>query len=141
MNFYAGFDYVKLSLVTNRILSGVIKNTYHSPTHPFLRFSLPFTCRWLGLTTIFIFINMKVAKARDNDITFIVKDIMKYKLGLEESQLQDSAHLQDDLGIDSLDIVELQMELENKFQIKITDEEAEKMTTVGSIIICVQRKM
>ena len=66
---------------------------------------------------------------------------MQYKLGLEESQLQDSAHLQDDLGVDSLDIVELQLEIENKFEIKITDEEAEKMTTVGSIILCIQRKM
>jgi len=82
-----------------------------------------------------------LAKARDNDIAFIVKDIMQYKLGLEESQLQDSAHLQDDLGVDSLDIVELQLEIENKFEIKITDEEAEKMTTVGSIILCIQRKM
>jgi len=84
---------------------------------------------------------MKLAKAGDNDITFIVKDIMMYKLGLEESQLQDSAHLLGDLGVDSLDIVELQLELENKFQIKITDEEAEKMTTVESIINCVLRKM
>jgi len=84
---------------------------------------------------------MKLAKTRENDIAFIVKDIMTYKLGLEQSQLQDSAHLQDDLGIDSLDIIELQSEIENKFDIKISDEEAEKMHTVGSIIRCVQHKM
>ena len=66
---------------------------------------------------------------------------MRYKLGLEESQLLDSARFQEDLGIDSLDIVELQLEIEHKFQIKITDEEVEKMNTVESVIICVQRKM
>jgi acyl carrier protein len=64
-----------------------------------------------------------------------------YKLGLLESQLQDSARLKEDLGIDSLDIIELQLEIERKFQIKITDEEVEKMNTIGSVILCVQRKM
>ena len=84
---------------------------------------------------------MKLTKTRESDITFIVKDIMMYKLGLEESQLQDSADLQEDLGIDSLDIIELQTEIENKFHITISDEETEKMKTLGSIIQCVQRKM
>jgi acyl carrier protein len=84
---------------------------------------------------------MKLTKTRESDITFIVKDIMMYKLGLEESQLQDSADLQEDLGIDSLDIIELQTEIENKFHITISDEETEKMKTLGSIIHCVQRKM
>ena len=82
-----------------------------------------------------------MGKTKENDIAFIVKDMMMYKLGLEQSQLQDSAHLQDDLGIDSLDIIELQMEIENKFSINISDDEAEKMKTVASIILCVQRKM
>jgi acyl carrier protein len=82
-----------------------------------------------------------MAIPRESDIAFIVKDIMIYKLGLEQSQLQDSTHLQDDLGIDSLDIIELQMEIENIFGIKISEEEAEKMKTVGSIIHGVQRKM
>ena len=76
-----------------------------------------------------------------NDIEFIVKDIMMYKLGLEESQLVDSAHLQDDLGIDSLDIIELQTEIEKQFSIKIGDEEVEKMNTVVKVLRCVQNKM
>ena len=76
-----------------------------------------------------------------NDIEFIVKDIMMYKLGLEESQLVDSAHLQDDLGIDSLDIIELQTEIEKQFSIKIEDEEVEKMNTVVKVLRCVQNKM
>jgi len=82
-----------------------------------------------------------MTKTKESDITFIVKDIMMYKLGLEESQLQDSADLQNDLGIDSLDIIELQSEIENKFHITISDEEAEKMKTVGSIIHFMQGKM
>jgi acyl carrier protein len=84
---------------------------------------------------------MQLTQTSERDITFIVKDIIMYKLGLEQYQLQDSAHLQDDLGIDSLDIIELKMEIENKFDIKITEEEAEKMHTIGSIIRCVQNKM
>jgi acyl carrier protein len=83
---------------------------------------------------------MKMATL-DNDIEFIVKDIMTYKLGLDRSQLQDSAHLQDDLGVDSLDIIELQVELEKQFRIKIEDEEVEKMNTVVKVLRCVQNKM
>ena len=79
-------------------------------------------------------------KINTDDISSIIKDVMMYKLGLEESQINAEANLQDDLGIDSLDIVELQMELEKKFGIKISDEEAEKMTTVGSIICCIKNK-
>jgi acyl carrier protein len=82
-----------------------------------------------------------LARTNENDIRFIVKDMIIYKLGLLESQLQDSARLKEDLGIDSLDIIELQLEIERKFQIKITDEEVEKMNTIGSVILCVQRKM
>jgi acyl carrier protein len=75
------------------------------------------------------------------DIDFIVKDIMAYKLGLERLQLTDSADLQDDLGIDSLDIVELYTEIEKQFNISISDEEAEKMNTVIKVVRCVQNKM
>jgi acyl carrier protein len=75
------------------------------------------------------------------DIDFIVKDIMAYKLGLDRVQLKDSADLQDDLGIDSLDILELYTEIEKQFNIRISDEEAEKMNTVIKIVRCVQNKM
>ena len=79
-------------------------------------------------------------KERD-DITFIVKDIMIYKLGLDGSQLTETAHLQEDLGIDSLDILELHMEVEKHFNIRIPDEEAEKINTVGKLMRCVRNKM
>jgi acyl carrier protein len=84
---------------------------------------------------------MHLTQTSERDINFIVRDIMMYKLGLEQDQLQDTARLQDDLGIDSLDIIELKMEIENKFSITFSEEEAEKMHTVGSIIRCVQTKM
>jgi acyl carrier protein len=71
---------------------------------------------------------------QEDDIAFIVKDIIMYKLGLDEGQLVDSADLQDDLGVDSLDIIELRMELEKKLGIIITDEEGEKLNTIGQIV-------
>jgi acyl carrier protein len=76
-----------------------------------------------------------------NDIDYIVKDIMIYKLGLDESQLTETAHLQEDLGIDSLDILELQTEVEKQFNIRIPDEEAERINTVGKLMRCVRNKM
>ncbi len=69
-----------------------------------------------------------------DDLAFVVKDIIQYKLGLEENQLHHKANFQDDLGIDSLDLIELRMEIEKKFGIAITDEDAEKLLTVGDII-------
>jgi acyl carrier protein len=83
----------------------------------------------------------KKGATRKDDIDYIVKDIMTYKLGLERSQLADSAHLQDDLGVDSLDILELFAEIEKQFQIRIPDEEAEKLTTVARVLQCVRQKM
>ncbi len=59
---------------------------------------------------------------------------MLYKLGLEEWQLKDDADFAGDLGIDSLDVMELQIELEKEFKITIPSEEAEKLTTVGALI-------
>ena len=80
------------------------------------------------------------SEAHDDDITFIVKDIIMYKLGLDESQLIESANFQDDLGIDSLDMIELQMELEKKFDITIKDEEAERLRKVGDVIQFIKNK-
>jgi acyl carrier protein len=75
------------------------------------------------------------------DVDFIVKDIIVYKLGLEEHQLSEKVDLRDDLGIDSLDLIELQMEIEKKFCIKITEEESEKLSTVGNLIHLVKNKI
>lgn len=63
-----------------------------------------------------------------------VKKIIVYKLGADESEVTPSASFVNDLGADSLDTVELIMEFEKEFDIKIPDEEAEKIATVQDAI-------
>ena len=63
-----------------------------------------------------------------------VKNIVVDKLGVEESRVVPEANFLDDLGADSLDIVELIMEFEEEFNIEIPDEDAETITTVGAAL-------
>jgi len=63
-----------------------------------------------------------------------VKAIIVDKLGVDESEVTLEASFTSDLGADSLDTVELIMELEKEFSISIPDEEAEKISTVGDAI-------
>jgi acyl carrier protein len=63
-----------------------------------------------------------------------VRAIIVEKLGVEEEALTDNASFASDLGLDSLDVLETLMAMEKAFSIKITDEDAEKLTTVGSVI-------
>ncbi|MDD4738842.1 MAG: acyl carrier protein, partial [Bacteroidales bacterium] len=56
------------------------------------------------------------------------------KLGVEESQVTPEASFTGDLGADSLDTIELIMEIEKEFGISIPDDQAEKITTVGDAI-------
>jgi len=63
-----------------------------------------------------------------------VKDIIANELGVEREKLTDGASFIDDLGADSLDIVELVMEFEKEFNIEIPDEDAEKLRTVGDAL-------
>ena len=63
-----------------------------------------------------------------------VKEIIVDKLGVEESELTDSASFTNDLGADSLDTVELIMEFEKEFNVSIPYEDAEKISTVGDAI-------
>ncbi len=63
-----------------------------------------------------------------------VKDIIIDKLGAEEDKIIGAASFMDDLGADSLDTVELIMEMEEEFGIEIPDEEAEKLATVGDAV-------
>jgi len=63
-----------------------------------------------------------------------VKDIIVEQLGVEESEVTLEASFIDDLGADSLDIVELIMALEEEFDLEIPDKEAEKITTVGEAV-------
>ena len=63
-----------------------------------------------------------------------IKEIIIDKLGIEESEITESASFTNDLGADSLDTVELIMEFEKEFNVSIPDEDAEKIGTVGDAI-------
>jgi len=63
-----------------------------------------------------------------------VKEIIQDKLGVEPSKITENASFIDDLGADSLDTVELIMQMEEEFNLEIPDEEAEKLTTVGDVV-------
>ena len=68
------------------------------------------------------------------DLEKKVKEIIIDKLGIEESEVTDSASFTNDLGADSLDTVELIMEFEKEFNISIPDEDAEKIGTIGQAV-------
>jgi len=63
-----------------------------------------------------------------------VKDIIVEQLGVDESEVKMEASFIDDLGADSLDIVELIMALEEEFDLEIPDKDAEKIVTVGDAV-------
>lgn len=63
-----------------------------------------------------------------------VKEIIVEQLGVEEDIVKGEASFIDDLGADSLDVVELIMALEEEFDIEIPDAEAEKVTTVNDVV-------
>ena len=73
-----------------------------------------------------------------SEIATKVVSIITDKLGVEESQVVPEASFTNDLGADSLDTVELIMELEKEFDLSIPDEEAEKIVTVGDAIAFIE---
>ena len=70
-----------------------------------------------------------------------VKDIIVEELGVEREKLTNEASFIEDLGADSLDIVELVMEFEKEFNIDIPDEDAEKLRTVGDAVKYLDEKV
>ena len=73
-----------------------------------------------------------------SDIQNRVKAIIVDQLGVDESEVKPEATFTNDLGADSLDTVELIMELEKEFNITIPDDQAEKIATVGDAIAYVE---
>lgn len=70
-----------------------------------------------------------------------IKAIIVEQLGVDESEVTPEAHFIDDLGADSLDTVELVMALEEEFGIEISDEDAEKIQTVGDAVKYIDEHM
>ncbi len=70
-----------------------------------------------------------------------VKEVIIDKLGAEESKITLEASFIDDLGADSLDLVELIMQLEEDFGIEIPDEDAEKITKVADAVNYIDSKL
>ena len=74
------------------------------------------------------------------DVAAKVKEIIAEQLNQDAGAIQASAHFVNDLGADSLDVVELVMALEEAFDLEIPDEDAEKIQTVGDAINYVKEK-
>lgn len=76
-----------------------------------------------------------------SDITSRVKAIIVDKLGVDESEVVSDASFTNDLGADSLDIVELVMEFEKEFNIQIANDQPEKFATVGQAISFIESQV
>ena len=68
-----------------------------------------------------------------------VKAVVVEQLNVNEGEEKPESKFVDDLGADSLDVVELVMALEEKFEIEIPDEEAEKIQTVGDVVAYIEK--
>jgi len=68
------------------------------------------------------------------DILAKLKPIIADQLGVDEADVREDASFTEDLNADSLDLVELIMSLEEQFKLQISDEDAEKITTVGEAV-------
>ena len=70
-----------------------------------------------------------------------VTKVIVDRLGVDESEVKMEASFRDDLGADSLDVVELVMELEDEFDMEISDDDAEKIATVGDAVTYIETKV
>lgn len=71
---------------------------------------------------------------RESAVEAKIKEIIAEQLGIRESEIQAQANFLEDLGADSLDIVELIMAMEEEFDLEIPDEEAERILTVSNAV-------
>ena len=80
-----------------------------------------------------------MAAEENKELLLKVKQIISEQLGVDEDEVTTTASFVDDLGADSLDQVELVMALEEKFEIEIPDDDAEKMRTVQDAIDYIEK--
>jgi acyl carrier protein len=76
-----------------------------------------------------------------NEVSERLTGVLVSELGLDASKINDDAHFEEDLDVDSLGVVELLMALEDEFDVKIPDDEAESIVTVGQAIDLVYKKV
>jgi acyl carrier protein len=76
-----------------------------------------------------------------NTVSDRLTGVLVSELGLDADKINDEARFEEDLDVDSLGVVELLMALEDEFDVKIPDEDAESITTVGQAIDMVQGKL
>lgn len=69
-----------------------------------------------------------------------IKNILAEQLDLEADDMSMDTKIAEDLGADSLDVVELLVSIEDEFEIEIPDEEIEKMKTIGDVVEFIQNK-
>lgn len=82
-----------------------------------------------------------MAKYKEGEIERITKEIISQQINVDLAEVADDASLVDDLGADSLDTVELVMELEEAFDLEITDEDAESLETVEDVITFIKSEV
>ena len=73
------------------------------------------------------------------DIEAKVKEILAEQLGVDEVEIKPESHLVDDLGGDSLDLVELIMAFEEEYGVEISDEDADKIKKVQDVLTYIKR--
>jgi acyl carrier protein len=76
-----------------------------------------------------------------SDIESKLTDLLVDELGLERDKIANEAKFEEDLEVDSLGVVELLMAIEDNFDVKIPDEDAEKITTVGEAVNIIAAKL
>jgi len=85
--------------------------------------------------------NSKISEERKQALLFRIKPILANYLKIDEEKVVPNARLIEDLGVDSLDTVELIMAFEEEFGIEVSDDDAEKARTVEDIIVYLAKRI
>ncbi len=85
--------------------------------------------------------NNKAFNTNDTNLFETIQAVIAEQLNIDASQVTPEAKLVKDLGVDSLDIVELIMALEERFGIEISDEQAEKIVNVGDVMRYIEKQL
>ena len=87
-----------------------------------------------------MYLHLRGGELMSNVLERVTKIIVD-RLDVEESKVTPEATFKDDLGADSLDVVELVMELEDEFDLQFSDEDSEKIVTVGDAVSYIESQL